>query len=187
MDAEGLAKLLAYAHGDLRDWPVACGWCGSDQLDEKVRDDPDHCRCRGCGRYTSQLVAHEQREERAQAELGVPGRAAAKALATAVLPYVRPEGTGDDDPAHDPFVEATRALGMTIAEPKRDLRCRLFGCDLPGPNVLEDHVDQRDEHGVPTASHGTVGEIECRRCHRRVGPMDRDYPTIHPGGVWQAR
>jgi hypothetical protein len=64
---EQIGRALAYAMGDLRDWPKQCAWCGSERLLEDHERQILHCE--ECARQTSNEVAYQFRRDRARAEV----------------------------------------------------------------------------------------------------------------------
>lgn len=63
---ELVGKALAIARGDLRDWPIRCPSCGSEDLHYKPERDQYWC---ACGQGVTAQIAEEARYRRACVEV----------------------------------------------------------------------------------------------------------------------
>lgn len=63
---ELVGKALAFSSGDLRDWPIRCPRCGSEELRHEPERDQYWCNC---GHGVTGEIAHEERVRRACREL----------------------------------------------------------------------------------------------------------------------
>jgi len=74
-EGERLGRAVAFASGDLRDWPSQCGECASENL--LVHPKLDVLECLDCHYQTTQEVVYQLRVERARKELKACGPCAA--------------------------------------------------------------------------------------------------------------
>ena len=69
MDGAAIGRALAYASGDMRDWPPRCAFedCGSGDVVPDFFNDA--LICRDCRRWTSRELAYENQRRRARREV----------------------------------------------------------------------------------------------------------------------
>jgi hypothetical protein len=76
MDAKRFGKLLAYACGDMRDWPTRCAWCRSTNVTPDLHGSGNVLVCLECRHHTTAMVAMDAREDDAREDLGLTEQSA---------------------------------------------------------------------------------------------------------------